>query len=262
MIQDINISGTDYYISTDAVLYAYEGVAGALVIVADKTLMNHTAAIEMIPASPNYTVNGTTYAAFKAATSAGQYDDFTHATLTEVYVNCQHVKRIIEQGTDTLIYFNNTTSVTVSELVGAVKTKINAKVNVTGGGGGGGGLVVTTVEVNLGAISSRGSFDIADSACLTTSEVNVWQGYLPLTGKGTREDENEMDRLIIYAKPNVGRINVRWEVNPIFLAEKLAYNSHTRNLSSLPVSEVLSMISNKRRGLVKGNFKFKYTIQN
>ena len=128
--------------------------------------------------------------------------------------------------------------------------------------GGGGGLVVTTVEVDLGAISSRGAFDIIDATCLTTSEVNVWQGYLPLTGKGTREDENEMDRLIIYAKPATGRIKVRWEVNPIFLAEKIGYDSHARNLSSLPVSEVLSMISNKRRGLVKGNFKFKYTIQN
>ena len=260
MIQDINISGTDYYISTEAVLYAYEGVAGALGVVTDPTMLNYNAAIEIFPVGSNYTISGTTYAAFKAATSAGQFDDFTHATLTEVYVNCKKVKRITADGSNTFVYFNNSINVTVTELVGAVKTKINAKVNVTGGGGG--GLVVTTVEVDLGAISSRGSFDIADSACTTTSEVNVWQGYLPLTGKGTRADENEMDRLIIYAKPNVGRINVRWEVNPIFLAEKLAYNSHTRNLSSLPVSEVLSMISNKRRGLVKGNFKFKYTIQN
>lgn len=259
MIQDINISGTDYYISTDAVLYAYEGVAGALVVVADPTMLNYNAAIEIFPVGSNYTISGTTYAAFKAATSAGQFDDFTHATLTEVYVNCKKVKRITANGSNTFVYFNNSINVTVTELVGAVKTKINAKVNVTGGGGG---LVVTTVEVNLGAISSRGAFDIVDATCLTTSEVNVWQGYLPLTGKGNRADENEMDRLIIYAKPNVGRINVRWEVNPIFLAQILSYDSYARNLSSLPVSEVLSMISNKRRGLVKGNFKFKYTIQN
>lgn len=261
MIQEINISTIDYYISTDAILYAYEGVAGALVIVADKTLMNHTSAIEMIPASPNYTVNGTTYAAFKAATASGKYDDFTHATLTEVYVNCQHVKRIIEKGADTLIFFNNTTSVTVSELVGAVKTKINAKVNVTGGGGGG-PLTVTTVEVNLGAISARGAFDITDATCLTTSEVNVWQAYLPLTGKGTNADENEMDRLIIYAKANTGRINVRWEVNPIYVSSRILYNSPSRNIGGFSFPDSGGINTLQRRGLVKGNFKFKYTIQN
>lgn len=134
MIQALNISSTDYYISTDAVLYAYEGDAGALVVVADPMLLSHTKAIELFPAGSDFTIDGTTYADFKTDTAAGTFDDFTHDTLTEVYVNCKYAKRLIEDGTDTVIHFNNMVSVTVTETITAVTTKINAKVNVSGGG--------------------------------------------------------------------------------------------------------------------------------
>lgn len=236
---------------TSGVLYVYDAGGTKVVLEYLTGLVTPVEGVE-----PPLSVTQS-YIALKTELGA-TFTEFTSSTLGTVLVNAERVKRI--NTTDGIsVEFDNGRVLALTNTAAEIADAINL---ATAPPSGGGGLVVTTVEVDLGAISSRGDFDIIDATCLTTSEVNVWQGYLPLTGKGTRADENEMDRLIIYAKPNVGRINVRWEVNPIFLAEKLGYDSYTRNLSSLPISEVLSMISNKRRGLVKGNFKFKYTIQN
>ena len=258
MIQALNISSTDYYISTDAVLYAYEGDAGALVVVADPMLLSHTKAIELFPAGSDFTIDGTTYADFKTDTAAGTFDDFTHDTLTEVYVNCKYAKRLIEDGTDTVIHFNNMVSVTVTETISAVTTKINAKVNVSGGGS----PTITTIEQDLGSLLSHGSFTVTDASCTTSSEVNIWQAFVPLRNKGTLPDENMMDRLRLYATPLTGEFLVNWEVEPTTVTVRELYNGSVRNTGAIPQQDVAGLFKTIRLGIVSGYFTFKYTIQN
>jgi hypothetical protein len=66
-------------------------------------------------------------------------------------------------------------------------------------GGGGGGLTLTTVEVNLqsapGAKTS-GKFSIAGAGLTIGKAVLVQKAVGPYTGKGTREDEAEMDIIV------------------------------------------------------------------
>lgn len=65
-----------------------------------------------------------------------------------------------------------------------------------GPAGGGGGLTLTEIEKDLGSVARRsGSFDITGLAGLTVGkQVLVVQKAGPYTGKGTRQDEAEMDQ--------------------------------------------------------------------
>jgi hypothetical protein len=71
-------------------------------------------------------------------------------------------------------------------------------------GGGGGGLTLSTAEVSLGAAPyarRSGSFQITGLSGLTTGKaVSIQQANGPYTGKGTREDEAEMDQVTVTAK--------------------------------------------------------------
>jgi len=61
-------------------------------------------------------------------------------------------------------------------------------------GGGGGGLTFTTVEQDLGSLPRYGgTFDISGAGLSTGKPVLVCQAAGPYTGKGTLEDEAEMD---------------------------------------------------------------------
>lgn len=67
--------------------------------------------------------------------------------------------------------------------------------------GGGGGLTLTTVEVNLGSVARRsGKFNITGSGMTAGKPVSIQQANGPYTGKGTREDECEMDMLLVAGK--------------------------------------------------------------
>lgn len=54
-----------------------------------------------------------------------------------------------------------------------------------------------TVEKDLGSIARRaGRFTITSSGLTAGKPVKIWQAVGPYTGKGTREDECEMDEVV------------------------------------------------------------------
>lgn len=100
-------------------------------------------------------------------------------------------------------------------------------------------------EPNLGSSPVwRGVFTITDATITTSSKVVVLQAPGPYTGKGTRADEDEMDRIVAVATPNAGSATVRWQTFPmsgIAIRAGAAYGA-------------------TRIGKVKGNVKFMYQV--
>jgi hypothetical protein len=115
-------------------------------------------------------------------------------------------------------------------------------------GGGGGGGTATTVEVNLGATAARrGRFTITDAAISGTSKVLCWQAPGPYTGKGTREDEAEMDPVTVdRVVPAAGSAVVHWrgQVSQADPGRRTLFDG------SGPISA----------RFVRGNVKFSYTV--
>jgi hypothetical protein len=103
-------------------------------------------------------------------------------------------------------------------------------ISSTGGGSGSTPTILTTVEVNLGSIPrNSGNFLITGVTTTTGKAVMIQQANGPYTGKGTLDDEAEMDSVIVSGKAtNSSTIKCIWK-------------SDTR---------------------VKGNFKFNYFISN
>ena len=84
---------------------------------------------------------------------------------------------------------------------GVTATVAGSVATVTVPGGGAGSLTLTTVEVDLGNVARlAGTFDIAGVGMTPGDPVLIVQASGPYTGKGTREDESEMDGLSVSAK--------------------------------------------------------------
>lgn len=84
--------------------------------------------------------------------------------------------------------------VAAAPLVGGAATALHSHA--------GGSYALTTVEVSLGSapVARRaGRFTIAGSGLVTGKPVAVHQVNGPYTGKGTRADEAEMDRIMVAA---------------------------------------------------------------
>ena len=125
-----------------------------------------------------------------------------------------------------------------------------------------GSPTITTIEQDLGSLLSHGSFTVTDASCTTSSEVNIWQAFVPLRNKGTLPDENMMDRLRLYATPLTGEFLVYWEVEPTTVTVRELYKGSARNTGAIPQQDVAGLFKTIRLGIVSGYFKFKYTIQN
>ena len=133
----------------------------------------------------------------------------------------------------------------------------------TGAAGGGGGTA-TIVERNLGSTANwQGKFTVTDAAVSATSKVLIWQSYGPYTGKGTRADEAEMDRITCYAEPGAGQMIVKWRSVESYVRQDLGptpYNQFvpvaaSRDIVTQPMFAGLAV-----RGKVKGNVKFTYQV--
>lgn len=104
---------------------------------------------------------------------------------------------------------------------------------------------LTQTEVRVSTTPQfRGSFTITDASIIATSKVMVWQAPGPYTGKGTRADECEMDRITCLAIPASGSATVKWET--------IGYIS----LKHFPPTTTIPT----RVGRVRGWFKFFYTV--
>ena len=122
MITTIDISSVEYYIDTDAILYGYN--SGGLRLVADEFLKVNDA--NSMFALGTYTaIRVPTYANFKTNTANYGFKEWTHGTFTNVYVNVNKIKSIIDVGgTSTQLIFNNRQSLTISVAYGTVITDI------------------------------------------------------------------------------------------------------------------------------------------
>jgi hypothetical protein len=91
----------------------------------------------------------------------------------------------------------------------------------------GGSTQFITVEVDLGSVKRSGHFNITSSGLTVGKQVMIYQATSPYTGKGTMNDESEMDSIIVN-----GVVTSSTNI-------KCFWNSNT---------------------FVKGNFKFNYLI--
>ena len=106
MIVTIDIATIEYYIDSKYILYGYND--GGLTIEVDYTDRNCLPAIEMFEFGTVTGIRVPSYAGFKSATSGIGFVEFAHSTLTAVYVNCNMIRRVSDNGSSTtLIHFNN-----------------------------------------------------------------------------------------------------------------------------------------------------------
>ena len=93
-------------------------------------------------------------------------------------------------------------------------------------------VTLTTVEASLGSVPDAfrsGHFTIAGAGLTTDKPVSIQQANGPYTGKGTRQDEAEMDQVLVTGKVlNPTTIQCYW----------------------------------KSQHRVRGNFKFDYAVGN
>lgn len=134
-----------------------------------------------------------------------------------------------------------------------------------GPAGGGGGGSATTVEKNLGSTAAwQGKFTITDATITGTSKVLVWQAPGPYTGKGTRADEAEMDRITCIAEPAAGSCVVKWRSVEGYVSPTApGYNYSSDNVPAAGMRNI--GIYDIRdgpfvRGKVRGNVKFTYMV--
>lgn len=128
---------------------------------------------------------------------------------------------------------------------------------------GGGSVAATTVEVNLGSTPTwRGKFTITDVLIDATKKVLVWQAPGPYTGKGTRADEADMDRISCIAEPLAGSASVYWRsVESYAMTNRPGdFGGQVQTLAPPQDDPQARAGILAVRGMVKGNFKFSYVI--
>lgn len=141
-----------------------------------------------------------------------------------------------------------TANITEFRKNGVLLSAIDKDGNFTGITSGLSLIGAKTVEVDLGATPIwQGRFTITDAAITTASKLLVWQAPGPYTGKGTRADEADIQPIMISSVVAFnGSATVNWQTPP-------AYTDGAAGLMGLGDIDL-------RKGYVKGNVKFNYTV--
>lgn len=124
-------------------------------------------------------------------------------------------------------------------------------------------LAVTTVEVDLGSTAkTSGKFTLVDAGISATSKIMIWQAPGPYTGKGTRADEAEMDKVSCYAEPETGQATVKWSsAFGIAMVPPNGSSGGARVQTSTPYNDAYYRAAVPTViGRVKGNVKFNYVV--
>ena len=121
---------------------------------------------------------------------------------------------------------------------------------------GSGALTTGTVEVSLADNDTpghwTGRFTITDAAISGTSLLVCMQAPGPYTGKGTREDEAEMQPVqVVAVVPGAGSAEVTWQTPPMLSGPGRVMRQ---------VLGDRTQGSSRRLGRVRGNVKFHYAI--
>lgn len=98
--------------------------------------------------------------------------------------------------------------------------------------------VKTLQYVVSDTLACRGKFTVSNVSVNSSSKIEIWQAFVPLNGKGSLADENEMDRLIVSAESGDEQMTVYWQTVPL----------------STPTKPP------KRLGKVRGSFTFNYIV--
>jgi hypothetical protein len=150
MIATFTINSVEYSISSEFITYAREGEAGSTILAFDRTQTNQVRALEAMPNDAEVLVDDTTYADFKTAMSDGGFYEFGHASYTDIFVNCYHVKRVEESGSGAVLTMYRSDVILVSD---SYEDTLNAIRTATTPSGGGGGVS----DGNKGDITVSGS---------------------------------------------------------------------------------------------------------
>lgn len=129
--------------------------------------------------------------------------------------------------------------------------------------GGGGGFAASEVEVDVGSVPVfQGKFTITDAGITVGAKVLVWQAPGPYTGKGTRADEAEMDRIIAYAEPAGagGSAVVKWKTEQEVRMIPQMMGSGRTFLTPAHQDDPQAIKTPRRIGRVRGNVKFHYAV--
>lgn len=120
----------------------------------------------------------------------------------------------------------------------------------------------TTIERDFGSTATwTGTFTITDAGISGTTKIIIQQAPGPYTGKGTRADEAECDRIECIAYPGTGTATVRWRaVSGYRHAQTVLEGGDNKTGTATPYQETLRTGALQVVGRVKGNFKFIYTL--
>jgi hypothetical protein len=124
-----------------------------------------------------------------------------------------------------------------------------------------GSLTITSIEQSLGSTPTwRGKFTVVDASISASSNIQIWQRFAALTGKGTLADENEMDYIDCHAEAGSGQFTVYWQTKPQYVTSRIEKEGNTvrSGVSTFTPYADQFMYQTKRIGKVKGNFKFNY----
>jgi hypothetical protein len=135
MIATFTINSVEYAISSEFITYAREGEAGSTILAFDRTQTNQVRALEAMPNDAEVLVDDTTYADFKTAMSDGGFYEFGHASYTDIFVNCHHVKRVEESGSGAVLTMYRSDVILVSDSYEDTLNAIRTATTPSGGGG-------------------------------------------------------------------------------------------------------------------------------
>jgi hypothetical protein len=127
------INSVEYSISSEFITYAREGEAGSTILAFDRTQTNQVRALEAIPNDAEVLVDDTTYADFKTAMSGGGFYEFGHASYTDIFVNCHHVKRVEESGSGAVLTMYRSDVIVVSDSYEDTLSAIRTATTPSGG---------------------------------------------------------------------------------------------------------------------------------
>jgi hypothetical protein len=262
MIATFTINSVEYSISSEFITYAREGEAGSTILAFDRTQTNQIRALEAMPNDAEVLVDDTTYADFKTAMSDGGFYEFGHASYTDIFVNCHHVKRVEESGSGAVLTMYRSDVIAVSDSYEDTLSAIRTATTISPSG-----LAVTTIEVDLGRTPlSRGTFTVTDAGVTSTTKIMIWQAMSSLTGKGSLADENEMDTLLLKATAGTGNFKVNWEANEGFVLAPVITGGFVKggiltsrpNTGAYPTADINRLFRTVKLGKVVGKFKFNY----
>jgi hypothetical protein len=88
-----------------------------------------------MPNDAEVLVDDTTYADFKTAMSDGGFYEFGHASYTDIFVNCHHVKRVEESASGAVLTMYRSDVILVSDSYEDTLSAIRTATTPSGGGG-------------------------------------------------------------------------------------------------------------------------------